>query len=158
MGEHNMQSFEEHEFVRAIEQVDLKMVRIYAYYQILDCLFCFVYSMFLCDLITVCLDQVTHQKHVIRWLDILPFTLAFIDFIENFLLILVLIYYPYGPTPILLPLAASLSFFKRVAFFVIIPLSFLCVVIATISVIIRCFSHHKRNNQTKPKKKKLISN
>lgn len=109
-----LQSFTEERWLRMIRQVDMELVRWYAAFQVLDCVFCFFYSMLLCDVITLLLGQAVSPSNGLRWLDLVPFVVAFLDFLENSALLGILLSHPIrGDSVFWLPLASRLSQTKQ---------------------------------------------
>ena len=108
-----LRAFTTQDFTRMIEHIDVPTVRLYAAFQIVDCLFAFAAGMLLCDIITMLLDCVIPQSSFVRWLDVTPFLLVIADFAENLALLFLTIFWPAkGNLRFLLPLASRLSYVK----------------------------------------------
>ena len=116
--EQNMSYFTTKDFIWSIDQFDIPTRRLYALYEFIDLFFCFAYAIFLSDVTAVSLNYLNiSDKSILRWIDILPFILAAVDFLENFALILTLCFYPLlGPTKVFLLFASSLSYAKYYTF------------------------------------------
>lgn len=132
----NMNSFTKAELVKSIEQIDPPFMRVYIAYELVDCLFCLIYAIFFCDIITVFLYPATSDNSIIRWIDLFPFILALIDFLENLAMIIGLNYYPYG-APIALEIAVNLSNAKQIMAIVVAASVLLSIVTF---IMWKCFS------------------
>src|SRR3990167_4205998 len=115
--ESNMSYFTTKDFIWSIDQFDIPTRRLYAAYEFIDLFFCFVYAIFLSDLAVISFTFLNvPDKSFLRWIDVLPFVLAIVDFMENFFLILTLCFYPLGPTNSCLLIASMLSYAKYYTF------------------------------------------
>ena len=108
-----MKTFTKEELVKSVEQIDPPFLKTYILFELLDCIFCCVYGIFLCDVITILVYPATSVGSLFRWIDIFPFILALVNFLENFTMIIGLNYYPYGVSPACVDIAVSLSVAKH---------------------------------------------
>ena len=99
-----------YEFRRSLSNLDFSMWRMYAYYEMVDSLFCFFYAMLICDYLTICF---ANSPRLIQKLDLTPFLLAIIDFCENVCIIASIIQWPYGLSPYFIEMAVFLCTLKN---------------------------------------------
>lgn len=121
--DHHGKSFDVMDFKRTMGNLEVSSWQLYAYYEMSEIVFCFTFSMLICDYLTVCF-----RNSYFQFLDLTPFVLGFTDLAENICILVSIIMWPYGFSQELITMASSLSYLKvQLSFFVL-----LAVVLGTI--------------------------